>query len=215
MSEREAAERRDGARTPRTDGRRRRGDQTRRRITRHAVDLASLDGLDGLSIGRLASDLGLSKSGIQTLFTTKENLQLATIAAARDAFVDAVVRPGGAGRGLSELSELVDRWIAYAEGPLFAGGCFWSANLPAFDSRPGPVRDALLTQRRAWLALLASHVRAARPRVTDADAGLAAFQIDAILTATNVAIQLGERDAAAHARRAIAAVVGPSVPPSL
>ncbi|WP_371649302.1 MULTISPECIES: hypothetical protein [unclassified Streptomyces] len=72
-----------------------RGARTRRRIARHGVDVASLEGLEGLSIGRLATDLRLSKSGVQTLFKTKENLQLAVAEAAREAFTEAVIRPAG------------------------------------------------------------------------------------------------------------------------
>ena len=117
------------------DGRLLRGLQSRRTIVRHAVDVASLDGLDGLSFGRLATDLGVSKGGIQTLFGTKENLQVAVAEAARGAFEEFVTRPALAQPpGAVRLSALADRWIAYAEEPLFPGGCFWAANLPVFDS---------------------------------------------------------------------------------
>src|SRR5689334_12672673 len=98
------------------DGRLRRGARARRSITRHAVDVASLEGLNGLSLGRLATDLRLSKSGIQTLFRTKENLHLATVEAARELFVDAVVRPAqSAPPGAARLRALVANWIDYAE----------------------------------------------------------------------------------------------------
>ncbi|SRR6266567_2137417 len=111
-----------------------RGVRSRRSIVRHAVDVASLDGLDGLSFGRLATDLGVSKGGIQTLFGTKENLQVAVVQAAREAFEEAVVRPAlTRPTGVVRLRVLVDRWIAYAAEPLFPGGCFWAANLPVFD----------------------------------------------------------------------------------
>jgi len=73
-----------------------RGAQSRQAIVRHAVDVASLEGLDGLSFGRLATDLGVSKGGIQTLFGTKENLQVAVIECAREEFGEAVTRPAGA-----------------------------------------------------------------------------------------------------------------------
>lgn len=115
-----------------------RGARTRRRIARHGVDVASLEGLNGLSIGRLATDLGLSKSGIQTLFKTKENLQLAVAESAREEFAEAVVRPARtAPPGGARLRALTEHWISYVEAPLFAGGCFWAASLPDFDSRPG------------------------------------------------------------------------------
>jgi AcrR family transcriptional regulator len=183
-----------------------RGAQSRQTIVRHAVDVASLDGLDGLSFGHLATDLGVSKGGIQTLFGTKENLQVAVIEAARGAFEEAVTRPARAQPpGLARLRVLVDRWIAYAEEPLFPGGCFWAANLPVFDSRPGPVRDTLARQQRAWRGLIAAELRHAADTVEIAalDADIAAFQIDAVLTATNAALRLDDDGAVDTARRII------------
>ncbi|WP_141582083.1 TetR/AcrR family transcriptional regulator [Actinomadura sp. WMMA1423] len=189
-----------------TDGRLLRGARTRRTVTRHAVDVASLEGLEGLSFGRLATDLRVSKSGIQTLFRTKRDLHLATVETARELFVDAVVRPAKAApAGGARLRSLIEHWIDYAEKPLFAGGCFWAATLPEFDSRPGPVRDALARQRRQWLSLLAEEVRLASDagEIAPLDPGLAAFQTDAVLNATNTALRLGERGATVRARRVI------------
>lgn len=190
-----------------------RGARSRRTIVRHAVDVASQEGLDGLSIGRLASDLGLSKSGVQALFGTKENLQLAAVDAAREAFEDAVTRPAMTrAAGTARLRALIDRWIAYAEEPLFPGGCFWTANLPVFDSRPGPVRDALARQERAWRGRLAAEVRHAvdTGQLGELDADLAAFQIAAVLTATNVALRLGDEHAVPRARTALARYLAPA-----
>jgi AcrR family transcriptional regulator len=182
------------------DGRLLRGAESRRAVLRRGVDLASSDGLDGLSFGRLAADLGVSKGGIQTLFGTKEDLQVAVVKAARGAFEQAVVRPAlEEPPGIARVRALVDRWIDYAAEPLFPGGCFWAANLPVFDSRPGPVRDVLAGQQREWRALIAAELR----RAADPDADLAAFQIDAVLTATNTALRLGDDGAVARARRAV------------
>jgi AcrR family transcriptional regulator len=189
-----------------------RGAQSRRTIARHAVDVASLDGLDGLSFGRLAADLGVSKGGIQTLFGTKENLQVAVAEAAREAFEEAVTRPARTQPpGAARLRVLVDRWIAYAEEPLFPGGCFWAANLPVFDSQPGPVRDTLARQQRAWRGLIAAELRhAAGPgEIAASDAGQLAFQIDAVLTATNTALRLGDDSAVDTARRIINPLLAP------
>ncbi|MFI6522777.1 TetR/AcrR family transcriptional regulator [Spirillospora sp. NPDC050679] len=189
-----------------TDRRLLRGARTRRTVTRHAVDVASLEGLDGLSLGRLAADLGLSKSGIQTLFGTKENLHLATVEAARELFLDAVVLPARAAPpGAARLRALVEHWIDYARKPLFTGGCFWGANLPSFDSRPGPVRDALARQHRDWLSLISGELRRAvdAGEIADLDTDLAAFQADAVLNATNTALRLGDEDAVGKARRVI------------
>lgn len=189
-----------------SDGRLQRGVRSRRTIVRHAVDMASLDGLNGLSIGRLATDLGLSKSGVQALFGTKENLQVATADFARDAFNDAVIRPAlPAPRGVVRLRALVERWIVYAEAPLFRGGCFWAANLPDFDSRPGPVRDTLIRHQRDWRNLIADELRHAADtgKIADLDADLAAFQIDAVLIAANTAFRLGDTQAADKVRRVV------------
>ena len=193
-----------GAQT--TDRRLLRGARARRTIARHAADVASVEGLTGLSIGRLATDLGLSKSGVATLFGSKERLQLAAADAAREAFIGAVVRPASAAPpGAARLRALTGHWISYAEAPLFPGGCFWAANLPEFDSRPGPVRDALLAHRGEWLALLAGELRRAAERGEAAvpDAELAAFQIDAVLTAANTALRLGDGTALDKARRTV------------
>ncbi|MGW7259421.1 TetR/AcrR family transcriptional regulator [Streptomyces sp. NPDC054834] len=183
-----------------------RGVRARRRIARHGVDVASLEGLDGLSIGRLAADLELSKSGVQTLFKTKENLQLAVAESARTEFTEAVVRPAQAAEpGAARLRALTERWISYAETPLFAGGCFWAASLPEFDSRPGMVRDALLLHRRKWLALLAGELRHAVDggEIAELDPNLTAFQIDAVLMAANTALRLGDSDVASKVRRVV------------
>ncbi|WP_433186983.1 TetR/AcrR family transcriptional regulator [Actinoallomurus sp. CA-150999] len=189
-----------------TDQRLLRGARARRAIARHAVDVASLEGLNGLSIGRLATDLGLSKSGIQTLFRTKENLQLAAVESAHERFTDAVIRPAqDAPPGVARLRALMDRWIVYAETPLFAGGCFWAANLADFDSRPGRVRDALFRHHRDWLGLIAHELRHAADagEIPDLDVDLAAFQIDAVLIAANTALRLGDADAVGKVRRVV------------
>jgi AcrR family transcriptional regulator len=193
-----------------TDGRLLRGARARRTITRHAVDVASLEGLDGLSFGRLATDLRVSKSGIQTLFRTRQNLHLATVEAARELFADAVVRPAQAApAGAARLRALVGYWIEYAEKPLFTGGCFWAANLPNFDSRPGPVRDTLAQQHRRWLSLIAGEMRHAvdAGEIAPLDPDLAAFQTDAVLNAANTALRLGDQDAAGKARRVVDALL--------
>ncbi|MEU0737892.1 TetR/AcrR family transcriptional regulator [Streptomyces sp. NPDC006134] len=189
-----------------TDKRLLRGARTRGIVLRRAVDLASLEGLDHLSFGRLAGDTGLSKAGIQTLFRTKEALQLATVGFAREMFVDAVVRPAAsAPRGLRRLSALLDRWAEYAEAPLFAGGCFWAANLAGFDSKAGPVRDALFRDQREWRETLASELRyaVAAGEIAALDIDLAAFQIDALLSAANTALRTGDDDVVDKVRRII------------
>ncbi|SUD47870.1 Uncharacterised protein [Nocardia otitidiscaviarum] len=198
---------------PPTDGRRSRGDRSRKAITRRAVDLASLDGLDGLSFGRLADELSISKAGIQTLFRTKERLQLATIDEARTVFVDTVIRPAvTAPEGAERLWALIGNWIDYATAPLFPGGCFWTANLAEFDSRPGPVRDALMEQHHAWLAALAHELRVAADRgeIAAPEPEVTAFQLQAVLSAMNIALRWGDADSVRRAHRALDTLLAPS-----
>ncbi|PXY22146.1 TetR/AcrR family transcriptional regulator [Prauserella muralis] len=195
------------------DRRLQRGARSRRTIVRHAVHVASEEGLAGLSLGRLATDLRLSKSGVQSLFGTKERLQVAAVEFAHDAFADAVVRPAlTAPRGAARLRTLIERWIAYAEAPLFTGGCFWAANLADFDSRPGPVRDALFRHQQDWRDLLATELRQAAElgEIGELDTDLAAFQIDAVLVAANTALRLGEADAAGKVRRVVESFLTPA-----
>jgi AcrR family transcriptional regulator len=124
--------------------RRPRGLKTRRAILRKAVNLASLEGLEGLTIGRLASALRISKSGLFAHFGSKEDLQCAAVDAARDIFVEKVVRPAYEFRGLKRLRALCENWLSYGEERVFPGGCFFSAASLEFDDRPGRVRDQIV-----------------------------------------------------------------------
>lgn len=211
MSEREPGESVDAVVS---DQRLLRGARSRGLIVRHAVDVASLEGLSGLSLGRLATDLGLSKSGVQTLFGTKENLQIAAVESARELFVGAVIHPAlAARRGAALLRALVERWIVYAEAPLFPGGCFWAANLADFDSRPGRIRDLLLGQQRAWRGLLAGELRQAAElgEIAGLDAELAAFQLDAVLIAANTALRFGDDEVVGMVRQVVEGLLVPPV----
>jgi AcrR family transcriptional regulator len=195
-----------GERAAITDKRLLRGAQTRQAVLRRAVDIASLGGLGGMSFGRLAADTGLSKAGVQALFRTKQDLQLATIEHARELFIAAVIQPArSAPRGVARLRALIESWIGYAETPLFAGGCLRAANLAEWDSRPGPVRDALFREQREWTGFIAGELRHAvdAGEIADLDAELAAFQVDAVLCAANTALRLGDDDAVAKVRRVV------------
>ncbi|WP_433759464.1 TetR/AcrR family transcriptional regulator [Nocardia sp. CA-135398] len=190
-----------------------RGARSRQLVLRQAVDTASLDGLEGLSFGKLATDTGLSKAGVQTLFKTKETLQLAALDFARDMFIDAVVRPARAQpHGVRRLRALIELWIVYAQTPLFAGGCYRVANMAEFDSRPGPVRDALVRDQRDWIATIAGELRHAvdAGEIADLDIDLAAFQIDAVLCAANTELRLGEADAVPKVRRVVESFLIPA-----
>jgi len=193
------------------DGRRRRGNRTRESILQEAADLASVEGLEGLTIGRLAAQLGMSKSGLFAHFGSKEELQLATVDAARRRFVDHVVRPSrGLPRGRRRVEALMAAWLDYYRSEVFRGGCFFHTVKAEFDSRGGSaVRDVVRDDAREFIAFLTREVRKAQeagdldPNV---DADQVAFELDALGAASNQHFQL-MRDPAAfdRAARAIAA----------
>src|SRR5215470_11724013 len=141
----------------------RKGMRTRESILRFAVNLASVEGLEGLTIGRLADELKMSKSGLFAHFGSKEELQLATIAMARQIFVDHIVRPALTGpEGIERLLGLCSGWLGHVEGKVFKGGCFFTAASLEFDNRPGAVRDAIADTMKTWLATLARAVESAK-----------------------------------------------------
>ncbi|WP_456284195.1 TetR family transcriptional regulator C-terminal domain-containing protein [Microbacterium sp. JZ101] len=147
---------------PTVDGRRLRGDASRRSVLARATHLASVEGLDGLTIGRLAESSGHSKSSIATLFGGKQGLQVATIGAAREVFSAAVVEPARAApRGLARLVSLMRHALDYSRERVFDGGCFFAATSSDIDSKPGPVRDALREALRDWYGYLAAQARSA------------------------------------------------------
>jgi AcrR family transcriptional regulator len=190
------------------DGRVRRGERTRRQILDLAVDLASVEGLEGLSIGGLASTLAMSKSGLFASFGSKEELQLATIEHARQIFIDAVVRKAMmAPRGLPRLWALCDSWLEYAGRKVFRGGCFFAAAAAEFDSHPGPIRDRLAALMKEWLTTVAVAVRKAQEAGhlrSDADPAQLAFEIHSLFLGANWAFQLhGDSGAFDRARAAI------------
>ena len=126
--------------------------ETRREILQLAVDLASAEGLEGLSIGRLAAELHMSKTGIFAHFGSKEQLQLATVGAAAQIFLEQVVQPAlQSPRGIARLEAMLENWLGYVERIVFRGGCFFAAASAEFDSRPGAVRDQIAELTKAWM----------------------------------------------------------------
>ena len=186
------------------DGRIARGKRTRASILERAVDLASIEGLEGLTIGRLATELEMSKSGLFAHFGSREELQLATNAAARERFAAAVLEPlAGLERGPERLDRLLRGWLDYLRRGVFEGGCFFFAVRAEYDARAdGPVREAVLADQRTWRRLLAGEIAAALPDA-DADTEQLAFEVDAIGMAANLEHQL-ERDPAVFDRAAAA-----------
>ncbi|MGW1992491.1 TetR/AcrR family transcriptional regulator [Embleya sp. NPDC001921] len=191
-----------------TDGRVRKGDRTRQAIVRRAADIASVEGLEGLSIGRLAGDLEISKSGVFAHFGSKEELQLAAIGAATDIYIEHVVAPAQAEpAGLLRLWRLTEGWIAYSRDRVFPGGCFFFNTSAEFDARPGRVRDALARSWRGWRELLIAEAEAAKTTgeaPADLDAAQLVFELIAFLeTANGISMLHDDKSAYARATTAI------------
>lgn len=172
------------------DGRRARGDASRRAVLTHATDLASVEGLDGLSIGRLADASGHSKSSIAGLFQNKAGLQLATVQAGRTVFVAVVVEPAREyARGLPRLVALMHHLIEYSRTRVFSGGCFFAAVSADVDSKPGPVRDAVRAAMADWYGYIQVQVRhaaeAGELRLDEAGVELLAFELPALYEQAN------------------------------
>lgn len=187
----------------RPDGRRERGQRTRQEILSIAVDLGSREGLEALTIGRLAGCASVSKSGLFAHFGSKQELQLATIRAARAIFASEVIEPAlSIQEGLPRLRATLAAWIDYFRRDVFPGGCFFQAASLEFDGRPGPVRDSVLEVMDEWLAWLAELARQAAP-TSAGTAEQIAFELNAIGLATNWQRQLhGDDHSLSHAEAA-------------
>ena len=192
-----------------TDGRKVKGRRTRESILDRAADLASVEGLEGLTIGRLATDLGMSKSGLFAHFGSKEELQLATIEAATKRFTAHVIVPS---RDLppsrARLEAVLSGWLDYFRGEVFNGGCFFNTVWEEFDSRPpSQVRDALVQQKANWHGFLLREIRKAQEAGDldpAADAEQIEFELDAIAGSVDNAYQLmRDTDVFGRARTAL------------
>jgi AcrR family transcriptional regulator len=189
------------------DGRRVRGERTRQAIVGHASRLASSEGLEAVSLQRLADELGISKSGLFAAFGSKEDLQLATVAEAARVFTDEVLRPGlRAPRGVRRVNALCDSFISYLRRSVFPGGCFFEAAASEFDSRPGPVRDAVLANVRYWMESLARAVSDAQAMgeiAAEVDPKQLGWELGVLLSGTNKSFLTDGDSALKRGRRAI------------
>lgn len=179
---------------------------TRASVLDTAIRTASVEGLEGLTIGGLAGDVEMSKSGLFGLFGSKEDLQRATLRAGIDLFVREVWEPvAGEPAGRKRLLALCDRWIAFHEREVLPGGCFMTTAIVEFDARPGPVRDAVSRVRKRWLGLLETDAKVAieageLPARTD-PADLA-FTLDALASSASCDYRLtGDPRVLKRARR--------------
>jgi AcrR family transcriptional regulator len=187
--------------------------QTRAEILAKGVRLASAEGLEGLTIGRLAAELHMSKSGVLGHFGSKEELQLAVIDAAAEIFTREVAdRASGSEPGLPRLRAMCAAWVSYLERRVFPGGCFFTAAAAEFDDRPGRVRNTIAGLASVWNRDVYRQVRtavAAGDLPGDTDADQLVFEIEGVILSLNNAMQL-HRDttAPARARRALARLIG-------
>jgi AcrR family transcriptional regulator len=190
---------------------------TRARIIERAFGVACAEGLEGVTIGRLAADLDMSKAGVIGHFGTKEALQLATLQSAVDRFRQRVpARVVGARPGTERLGRAFGEWIEYMTEVEDHAGCFLTSVATEFDGRPGPVRDAVRAALSSWSEYVAAELRAAHdagelPHGADIDQYV--FDLNGVMLAAEQAIQL-HRDPMApeRARRAVARLLLPHTP---
>lgn len=187
----------------------RKGDATRTAILDRATALARTVGLEGLTIGRLAEEMALSKSGLFAHFGSKEALAGAVVEHAREQFVARVLAPAlKVGRGEPRLRALLDRWTGWDADE---GGCIFMALSAELDDRPGPARDVLTAALRDWFDALATAVRIAIEENhfrTDVDPQQVAFELYGIMSATHVTSRLiGDPKAGIRTRRAVDALI--------
>jgi AcrR family transcriptional regulator len=165
------------------------GERSRNAILGEAAQLATVEGLAGLSIGRLAEAVGMSKSGLFAHFGSKEELQLATIDTASAIFKEKVLDPAeGAPTGIERLRLLSERFLGHVEEGVFPGGCFFASVLAEMDTHPGPVRDRALQTVVDWTGCLVQAVKDAQAEGAldpDEDPEQLAFELDAYLLLAN------------------------------
>ena len=190
------------------------GERSRAAILHEAARLATVEGLDGLSLARLAAAVGMSKSGLFAHFGSKEELQLATIEAANATFDELVVDPAGReAPGLPRLHAYVERFLDHVEKAVFPGGCFFVSAMGELDSHPGPARDDAMAFSRRWLTLLAQEVavaQAAGDLDPTADPAQIAFELNAYMVLGNMQfVATSDAEALGRVRTAVAARLGP------
>jgi AcrR family transcriptional regulator len=194
-----------------TAARRQRSDGARSRetILRAAAELATLDGLDGITIGNLAGHIGMSKSGLYAHFGSKEELQLATVDTAYSIFSHEVIAPTlPVADPVEQLLALVDSFIDHLERRVFPGGCFFATTWVEFGTKPGPVKDRIMEISHGWMEHLRTLISAAQAaKLIDAgeDPNQLAFELEAYLLLGNT--EFVATDDSTHLHRARAAVV--------
>jgi AcrR family transcriptional regulator len=176
------------------------GERTREAIVREAVSLATLDGLEGLTIGHLASALDMSKSGVYAHFGSKQELQLATVDEAERIFQAEVIDPAlAAAPGLAQLLTLSDAFFAYLVRRTFPGGCFLAGAVLEMGSRPGPVKERVAAFQGRFTALIHEFVVTAIEQhelSADEDPDALTFELNGVILAANAIFVLRDDPAA-------------------
>jgi AcrR family transcriptional regulator len=196
-------------RTP-TRPRRRRsdGERSREAILHEAARLATVEGIEGLSLARLAEAVGMSKSGLFAHFGSKEELQLATVDTAGSIFGEVVIEPArAAAPGAARLLAYTELFLAHVRDSVFPGGCFFASVATELDTRPGAVRDRAMAIVSQWLALLEAEVASAQQAGEvdpSLDAAQLAFELDAYMFLANTQFVVsGDREVLERAQRAV------------
>ena len=160
------------------------GEQTHQAILDRAVKLASIEGVNQITLGRLAHATGVSKSGVYAHFKSKERLQMEIIQAAAEIYEREVIQPGlQAEDGLPRLINLYEAFMSYVEREVFPGGCFFAGLISEFDAQSGPVHEAVIAGHREWEGLVVSLIQDAQQRGeidSGVDPAFLAFQLDAV-----------------------------------
>jgi AcrR family transcriptional regulator len=185
------------------------GERSRTAILREAAQLATVEGIGGLSISRLAQAVGMSKSGLFAHFGSKQELQLATMETASAVFSERVLEPAlSAPSAIERLRRLAENYVLYVEAAIFPGGCFFASVASEMDTHPGPVRDVAIRFMTAWLELLEATIRDAQSEGAldeELDPAQLAFEIEADLLLSNALFVIApESRPTDKARRALA-----------
>jgi AcrR family transcriptional regulator len=189
--------------------------ETRAAVTKQALNHASVEGLEGLTIGRLAQAAEMRKSSVFSLFGSKEELQRAALDAAIELFKQEVWEPvADRSPGRERLLALCESWLSYHEREVVPGGCFLTTATVEYDARPGPMRDAIAGTMERWLGVLERETAIAverRELPASTDPGDIAFQLNAIAAAASYGFQLSrDRTVFERARRSMRRVLAPT-----
>lgn len=193
------------------------GERTHAAILEAALELASVEGISALTLGRLAERVGVSKSGLYAHFRSKRALQLEVLAAAREVFEREVIQRGlAAPPGRARLEALCDAYLGYVERRVFPGGCFFAGMLAEFDAQSGELHREVAADQREWVELVESLVREAQQRgelAADTDAVQLAFDITAAVEHANYySVLFDDKSVIDRAHRSIAAAIARALP---